>query len=52
MLVNTSFVHISLYWYVELKDIKGWVVLLESYIERKGVILPLGFVQPKMIIIN
>jgi hypothetical protein len=52
MFANTKFVHISLDWYVVLKDIKSWAILLESYIERKGVILSLGFVQLKMILFN
>jgi hypothetical protein len=35
-----------------LEEIKGRVVLLESYIERRGVILPPGFVQPKVLLVN
>jgi hypothetical protein len=36
----------------QLEEIKGRVVLLESYIERRGVILPPGFVQPKVLLVN
>ncbi|CAK9250300.1 unnamed protein product [Sphagnum jensenii] len=35
-----------------LEEIKGRAVLLESYIERRGVILPPGFVQPKVLLVN